>query len=109
MSSENNLSTPIPVDIQHIKNMIAEIATVGKDNLRPHMDTLKKALKENEAACRIILPEEIGMLVQGIKVLEDKMVFDAKVKAEKKTMRKEAKSGNKNVVINLDEIPDDEL
>lgn len=99
--NESNLSTPIPVDIQHIKNMIAEIATVGKDNLRPHMDILKKALKENEAACRIILPEEIGLLVQGIKVLEDKMVFDAKVKAEKKTLRKEAKS-SKNVVVNLD-------
>lgn len=107
--NENNLSAPIPIDIQHIENMIAEIATVGKDNLRPHMDTLKKALKENEAACRIILPEKIGALIAGIKILEDKMVFDAKVKAEKKIMRKARKEGNKNVVINLDEIPDDEL
>jgi hypothetical protein len=107
--NESNLSAPIPVDIQHIKNMINEISTVGKDNLRPHMDMLKKALKENEAACRIILPEEIGALVKGIEQLENKSVFDAKVKAEKKTMKKEAKTGNKNIILNLDEIPDDEL
>jgi len=108
MSEETNLSAPIPVDIQHIKTMIAEIAGKDKSDLRPHMDMLKKALKENEAACRLILPEEIGALVSGIKILEDKMVFDAQVKAEKKVQRKQSK-GDKNIVLDLDSIPDDEL
>jgi len=109
--SEENLAIPITPDILHIRAMIAEISSVGKDDLRGHMDSLKKALKENESACRIILPEEIGALVAGISLLENKMVFDAKIKEEKKTLKKQVKekSNDRQAILNMDDIPDDEL
>lgn len=97
MSDSENLCTPVQPDAVHIKEMIALISTTGKDNLREHMDRLKVALKENPAACELLLPEDIGEMVKAIGILEGKMIFDAKVKAESRASRGKSKEKNVNL------------
>lgn len=101
--NEETLCTPFSPDASHIKEMISLISTTTDgEPLRDHMDRLKKALKENPAACELLQPEDIGEMVRGIMKLENKMILDAKTRSEVKASRK--KNGSAKVSLNPDDL-----
>lgn len=95
--SEDTLAVPQTADIEHIRSMIQNLSEVGESGLRQEMDKLKVALKENPAACELLMPEDIGEMVKHIMKLEGKMIFDAKVKAESKAAKKKGGSDKVNL------------
>lgn len=97
-----NLSSPIPPDIDHIRELIAEISNQGKEQLDQHMKKLKKALLENPSAANLILPQEIGLMVRALKEMEGKIIIDAKNNEELKKQKRLAKSKQVDKDVNTD-------
>ena len=76
----NNLS------IDKLREFIAQLATTEEGQPLEHaMRDLKIALKQNPAACSLMLDEDIGLCVAQLKRMTNKgIIADLDAKAEKK-------------------------
>ena len=66
-------------------------ALMGED-LKNEMTSLKQALKENTEACMLMMPEDIGLLVQSLRKVVGTAIQTSTAKASK-TKTKEVKVG----------------
>ena len=88
-----NLSTPTPIDLAGIQAKINALSELTDTHLEGAMKELKVALRDNPAACNLMLPEDIGMLVGYIIRLENKVIVEAEAKpAKAKKMSKSIQS-----------------
>lgn len=63
----------VECSIDEIRNMITQCSmTEDKESLRPAMKNLKKAILDNPAACSLLLPEDIGQMVDRLNFLNDR-------------------------------------
>lgn len=86
--SEDTLCAPIPLTIEDIRAKIALLAETDKgEPLRLAMHDLKKALKENPAACENILPIDIHECVKYLEIINGKVLKDIQIKGEMKTLK----------------------
>lgn len=74
----------------------SEIATrirllneMSEANLKDEMRELKVALKENPAACALLMDEDIGLLVSNLRRLTKKEISEAESKPKRGTKTKE--------------------
>jgi len=74
---------------------IRELTSIAGDNLKGEMDQLKKALLENPAAVALMLPEDIGMMVEALRRVTGEAIAEASKPKEKKA---------KKVVLSADDL-----
>lgn len=80
-----------------IQLRIAQLETLSDADLKTEMDDLKMCLLRNPAACDLLLPEDIGILVR----MKKHQIYGAKTAAEKPSSRR-AKSASVNLTALLD-------
>ena len=74
-----------PVTVEEIKAMIGQLSVTEEgEPLKNAMVELKKAIKENPAACTVLLPEDIGAMVKALYKLTDRDLEQAVEKTNKK-------------------------
>jgi cytochrome c553 len=74
-----------------ISSRIAQLNSLSEANLKEEMRELKTALKENPAACALLMDEDIGMLVSALRKLTHKDVTEAESKPKRGTKPKAEK------------------
>jgi hypothetical protein len=83
------MDTPAQV-ASEIQARISQLCTFEGDSLKDEMLELKKALKENPAACLLLLPEDIGTMVQHLQKVVGVAISKANEAKEKKETKKKA-------------------
>lgn len=64
------------LNIDQLRNKIGALSqTEDGQPLRNAMNDLKKALKENSAACSLLLPEDIGSIVEVLKKMTNRQII----------------------------------
>lgn len=86
-----------------IKRRVAKLKNLMGDDLPPAMSQLKKALKENPAACELMLDEDLGMMVVALRRMTGEQIAAA-AEPKKKGPGKSAKA--KDVALTKDQIMD---
>lgn len=66
-------------EMHEIQLRIKQLEELSGTDLKSEMDDLKMTLLKNPSACELLLPEDIGLLVRGIK----RIVYVAKTTATK--------------------------
>ncbi len=97
-SVTNVLGTPITLD--DVRAKIKKLSNIEGEDLKREMTYLKHALRVNPEAANLLLPEEIGEMVQSIYKLTNKVVA---AQAAKATVSKSKKID----VTKLKEMPSD--
>lgn len=83
------------LNINQLQEKIAQLATTEDGvPLRTAMDDLKKALKENPAACSLLLPTDIGECVAALKRLTNKEILADLAKKPSERKKKGAGLGS---------------
>ena len=102
-------TTEIKQVASEIQQRISQLTTFDGISLKEEMDSLRKVLIVNPAACELLLPEDIGLAVQALKRLVGKEIAstlaskgEKKPKASKSMTAAELKKA-------LAEVSDDEL
>lgn len=90
----------VEITIEEIKDRIAKLSGLPKDDLKGEMGRLKLALRANPEATNLLLPEEIGSLVAAIYKMTEQVVIQAAAKATTKVAKKID-------VTKLTKLPDD--
>lgn len=67
-----------------IKGRIEALAALDVDNLKDAMKDLKAALRDNPAACALMLPEEIGEMVSALRRLTQEDIVEASKPAKER-------------------------
>jgi hypothetical protein len=98
----NNLTT------EHLQSMIAKLSTTEDgESLKNEMSKLKITLKQNPAACSMLLPEDIGQMVGSLMRMTNRGILDQlnpEVKAKNKAMKKEPVSQEELDALKLDDM-----
>jgi hypothetical protein len=71
-----------------IKYKIKELQTLSGVDLEQAMKNLKQALIQNPAACSLLLPEEVGAMVDKLRQITGQSITAAKTSKEKKDNKK---------------------
>lgn len=105
--TEQNTETVIlgvEISVDEIREKIKKLTDIPEANLKDAMVDLKKALRLNPAACNLLLPEEIGLMVQHLYKVTKTQVVVAKSKDVVKTAKKVDLSNTDLVNKALDEL-----
>jgi len=79
----------VEITVDEIKAKIANLSTIpDMPNLKNAMNDLKRALRQNPAACNLLLPEDIGQMVQHLYKVTNTVVLQAKAKDLNKAAKK---------------------
>lgn len=78
----------IEISVEEIRSKIKTLTDIPAANLKDAMSELKKALRLNPAACNLLLPEEIGAMVQHLYKVTNTQVVVAKGKDAVKAAKK---------------------
>jgi hypothetical protein len=73
-----------------ITQRINQLDSLSGESLKSEMSQLKRALLDNPAACALLLPEDIGMMVANLrKVVGTAIMASSKPAKEKKDKKKQ--------------------
>lgn len=94
-----------------MKQKIKTLCDFDGDSLKGEMIELKKAILDNPAACSLLMPEEIGVLVSSIRKILGVAIATANAPKEKKVSVKKAstKLTPEELSAQLSLISDDDL
>lgn len=74
--------------IDQLQSMIQRLSSTEEGfDLKQEMSRLKVALKQNPAACSMLLPEDVGAMVEKLKKITNRGILDQlnpEIKKEKK-------------------------
>jgi hypothetical protein len=92
-----------------IQQKIAMLTEFSGENLKGEMQSLKKALNENPAACSLLLDEDIGMAVAALRRMVGIAVTAANAPKEKKEKKGSTRLTAAELAAQLSLIDDSEL
>jgi len=72
------------------KRKIALLTNFDGDSLKNEMIDLKRSLMESPAACSLLLPEDIGLMVAALRKITGVAIASANAPKEKKASTKKA-------------------
>jgi hypothetical protein len=84
-------STDVNEIKSEISTRIALLNNMSEADLKNEMRELKVALKENPAACALLMDEDIGALVSALRKITHKDITEAETKPKKGTKPKAEK------------------
>lgn len=76
--------TDIAQEVADIQNRITQLEALSEDDLKPAMKDLKKALMDNPDACSLMLPEDIGKMVEALRRMTGQALVEEKTKTKTK-------------------------
>jgi hypothetical protein len=81
MSETAFIETSVPetnnLNIEQLQHMIGKLSqTEEGEELKTAMSKLKVALKQNPAACALLLPEDVGEMVKNLYRMTNKGILD---------------------------------
>jgi hypothetical protein len=71
----------VPITVEDIRSRVALLSTLEGENLKGEMTKLKHALRANPEAANLMLPEEIGAMVQAIYKMTQRVVTQVAAKS----------------------------
>lgn len=72
---------------KRIQDKIHGLRSLDDENLKGAMDDLKRALMQNPAACALMLPEDVGSMVEALRRITGEAAITTK--ASKKAKKEE--------------------